>query len=91
MMYPTRDEGVIPTGAKRSGGILCFSAAKQHKRFLDSRREASLPRNDVHLLKYTSPGSALGSLPNLQNTTRDIKYAVAVETDTPINPGIMKL
>jgi hypothetical protein len=42
-------KGVIPTEAKRSGGILCFPAAKQHKRFLNSRCKASLIRNDAHL------------------------------------------
>ena len=69
--------GVIPTEAKqgapanaafafdgvgeRSGGILCFPAAKQHKRFLDLRRKASLARNDVHLLGYSISGTALRS------------------------------
>jgi hypothetical protein len=35
---PAREfEGVIPTEVKRSGGILCFTAVEQHKRFLGSR------------------------------------------------------
>jgi hypothetical protein len=72
---PMFQGGVIPTEAKpgspanaavafdgvgeRSGGILCFPAAKQHKRFLNSRRKASLVRNDVDPLGYSFSGFEL--------------------------------
>ena len=55
-MYPDVSESVIPTEAKRSGGILCLplsSYGKATTRFLDSRRKASLARNDVHLSGYS--------------------------------------
>ena len=61
-MYPDVSESVIPTEAKRSGGILCLplsSYGKATTRFLDSRRKASLARNDVHLSGYSISGSAL--------------------------------
>ena len=52
MVYRDVSESVIPTEAKRSGGILClplYSYGKATTRFLDSRRKASLARNDVRL------------------------------------------
>ena len=80
LVYPDVSESVIPTEAKRSGGILCLplsSYGKATTRFLDSRRQASLARNDVHLLGYSISGTALGGNPAFSKFIHSVRSRAA--------------
>ncbi len=89
-MYPDVSESVIPTEAKRSGGILCLplsSYGKTTTRFLDLRRKASLARNDVHLSGYSISGFRL----ELCNAGIDSKQFEELTTCNPAGSDSPKL